>query len=526
MVAVTRLSDGTVLRKETYLEMRGDDGLSYFIEKSIHADGTIDEIWKNHLDIAVLIRKYDAFSRVIQEKRVQIDFMGRVASTVETPIHPDTGEVCGEKVCCEFIYDRLGNCVQELRGAGSVSPFQLNFVYDAFSRKIEEKKPSGITLFYTYDERGRLKSQTSSDGTIHYLFCYNDLNLPITATDLIHGETTIRSYSGHGVLLRETFADGQEIRYAYDVVDRLTSISNPLFGVVRHQYQDGFLKSVSYRDHQVSYEKRSAVGSSLLYTINGSFEVSTDYDISLRQKSRMAKAPTGATIYAEERLEFTIQGAVARSLFTLCHESTPREETYQYDALGQIQSDFQHRYSFDSLQRSLKFKNVARSFNTLHQVENGAKRYDADGRVVVDHRGCSYRYDALDRLIHMEKDKASVEYRYDAFHRRTARKHFENGKLTLSERFIFQGDNEIGSYSPDGKLLSFRVLGDGLGAEIGSTLMIVDAKGSVHYVVSDLSGHIRALWNPLSKRVSDWIDYTAFGISDRSSSQITPWTFA
>ncbi len=518
------LPDGTSKFLEKHLQVSGEGKLPYLVEKCFHADGTVEEIWKNSLDIPVLTLSYDPLHRVIQKRIQEIDIMGRTTAILDIPMNPENGEASGEPVRSEFIYDSVGNCVREIRGAGSSRSHELLYRYDAMSRRIEEKKPSGVSISYRYDTKGRLLSQVSSDLSVHYEFSYNDLDLPVLVTDHIHHETVSRSYSGRGSVLEERFSDGSTVSYTHDALGRVSSVSSPFSGAVQYDYKHGFLEKVTYGDHVCNYTARSPIGTAATYQL-GALTVEKSHDQSLRLTGVKASS-SQSTLFSEERLQFTLKGLVSHSRFITPHNSKPKDEVYRYDALGQIRSDSYHEYQFDSMNRALTLRGRSQSFNALHQLQGDRLCYDIDGRVIRDHKGFTYSYDALDRLTRIEKDTLSIEYRYDAFHRRMSRVKNLNGE-SESERFIFHGENEVGSYSPsEKKLTSFRVLGEGLGAEIGATLLIVDSSQNVHYAVSDLSGHIRALWNPDTEEVSDWIDYTAFSPSERSPARISPWTFS
>jgi RHS repeat-associated protein len=95
--------------------------------------------------------------------------------------------------------------------------------------------------------------------------------------------------------------------------------------------------------------------------------------------------------------------------------------------------------------------------------------------------------------------------------------------VTQAERFLWQGECEVGSVDADSKFISLRVLGDGLGGEIGAAV-VFEKNGEVFIPLHDLSGHVRACLNTAGE-VVERLDYTAFGLKSRTS-DITPWTFS
>jgi len=71
----------------------------------------------------------------------------------------------------------------------------------------------------------------------------------------------------------------------------------------------------------------------------------------------------------------------------------------------------------------------------------------------------------------VHKGNARFEYTYDPFHRRLSKTTYTNGKLSDILYFLWDGKNEIGSVTKEGKIKELRVLGDGRGAEIGAAIL-------------------------------------------------------
>ena len=227
--------------------------------------------------------------------------------------------------------------------------------------------------------------------------------------------------------------------------------------------------------------------------------------------------------FTEERTLFDPVGCLLERTIDGCHES------FSYDYLCQLTSDNGRSARYDSLHRRVETEGKAAVHNSLNQITSqGDLRYtyDRDGRCISDgsHR---YTYDALDRLIRAEDDSTRYDYAYDPFNRRlstTTSVRSEDGwQQKKVERYLWQGDCEVGSVDGQGNTLSLRVLGEGLGAEIGSAVL-VEVGGETYVPLHDLCGHVRVLLS-LDAKEAERLTYTAYGLSSRSSN-ITPWTFS
>ena len=99
--------------------------------------------------------------------------------------------------------------------------------YNSLGQKAAEVKNNGLTLSYEYDGLGRVKSFTSSDGSIYTHYEYDLRDQPIRITDLLTGETTERTYDLYGQLLSEKLAHGLKISYTYDRIGRPRTVTLP-----------------------------------------------------------------------------------------------------------------------------------------------------------------------------------------------------------------------------------------------------------------------------------------------------------
>ena len=143
--------------------------------------------------------------------------------------------------------------------------------------------------------------------------------------------------------------------------------------------------------------------------------------------------------------------------------------------------------------------------------------YDANGNLVrkveagIETR---YSYDALDRLLSTASNGITTTYTYDAFNRRISK----NDLL-----FIYAGQNEIGSFR-NGRIEELRVLGIGLGAEIGAAVLH-ELNGKTYIPIHEHNGNVAALFDQNGASVETY-RYTGFGIETTPTSVINPWRYA
>ena len=202
------------------------------------------------------------------------------------------------------------------------------------------------------------------------------------------------------------------------------------------------------------------------------------------------------------------------------------ENTFSYNDLYQLKQEqgaFSHAYASDSIHNRLSKDGRTHLHNTLNQlISDGSSghTHDLSGNLICKSAGdqqVSYRYDALNRLIEaVQEDHLSVQFNYDAFNRRTAKKTFQWNPITQSWKllahlfFLHDDQNEIGAADSSGKIVELRVLAEGLGAEIGSAIAIeLDEK--LYTPLHDHRGALTALIDPSAKALVECYRYSAFG---------------
>jgi RHS repeat-associated protein len=149
----------------------------------------------------------------------------------------------------------------------------------------------------------------------------------------------------------------------------------------------------------------------------------------------------------------------------------------------------------------------------------------------------SYTYDALNRLLSVSSVSSVVQYRYDYLNRRISKTVTTGtgGSSSIStEYYLWSGMNQIGIMDGNLSLLKFRMLGEGMGAEVGSAVAV--EIGQTNYIpVHDQRGNVVAMVDKSTSAVAESYRYDAYGNvkiyngshAEISSSAISnPWLFS
>ncbi|MBA3957521.1 MAG: RHS repeat-associated core domain-containing protein [Parachlamydiaceae bacterium] len=206
--------------------------------------------------------------------------------------------------------------------------------------------------------------------------------------------------------------------------------------------------------------------------------------------------------------------------------------------MSEEKGDQTHHYAYDSLNNCIVKDGFKRSHNALNQLLSDGQSqfsYDLNGNLVECSQNgvvTKYEYDALDRLTSVTQNQKQTRYQYDHFHRRLKKEHFVwNDKKRIWDSkdvqyFLYVAQDEIGSIDAKGQIKELRILGKGLGAEIGATVAI-EVKDRLLIPVHNLRGDICCLVDAATSKVCHTYRYSAYG--ERTSEDgvdLIPWGFA
>jgi len=329
--------------------------------------------------------------------------------------------------------------------------------------------------------------------------------------DLIAGQTTTRTYNAFSELTSEILPHGHLAEYAYDSLGRRIKAS--IDGkTADYAYDAVHLRSVSYGPYTHTYDEydqgRLKQGTlvdntkyDLSYTLNGqpssrafnSCQEDLTYDPNDNLINKTLKDPFGTESFIFEYDE----------LDQLCYEETNVPCKLIHDSLNnRVQKD-DSEYQLNDL-------------NQITGIDDDFFTYDPNGNLIASSTA-AYTYDALDRLISITQNGQTTRYTYGPFHRRLT------SKTQNETHYLYLENNEVGSKSPHKE--EFRVLGQGLGAEIGAAVLI-ELDGQIYAPIHDHTGSVVCLLSP-SGRATQAYRYTPFGETIKTESSLkNPWRFS
>ena len=401
-------------------------------------------------------------------------------------------------------YDNVGNLVHKttFKGQGISYSYDQNtnqltnetfpegsitFNYDGFLRRQSMQDASGTTN-YNYDQRNRLVTKSSPFGTLTYgydnhsnltsvessntngttvIYQYDPLNRPVTVTDY-HASVratqtatnliTTYSYDPIGNLSTINKPNGEAVTYAYDILNRLTSMATTVGGNAIASYA----YTLGAGGNRTSVNELS--GRAVSWTYDDLYRVTGEI---------ISNDPVAANI-----------GAIS----------------YQYDPVGNRTNRTSGIAAVPS-QPSL-------SYDADDRLTGGGYTYDANGSTTVDPNG-TYVYDTLGRMTSATVNGITNTYVYDG----DGNKVSETFGSVSTTNYLIDTNNlsgyaqvleEIDSSGNVNKVFTYgksRISQDQL---ISSTWTLsffgTDGQGSVRYL-SDINGNI-----------TDRMDYDAFGI--------------
>jgi len=471
--------------------------------------------------------------------------------------------------CTKFFYDAHGNKIRELHEViidGKVDhEYLVKSRYDSLHRLLELiedeskttryeyykngnlkkiTKPDGVTLKYTYDAIGRLKTLTSSDDTISYSYEYDENGNPIRIEDHVHKTVQKRTFDALNRLTQENFG-ALTVHRTYDALGRIRRFQLPDNSFVEYDYSGGQLSQVSRLNEQKKeqychqYNSIDLKGAVLKATAIGDVgNFFYDWD----KKGRPIEFKTD--FWKEELLRYDKAGNLCVRTFKDALSKIACE--YSYDSLYQLTEEFgvaSHFFKNDSLCNRLKKDKNSYDIDHKNRLQRTSKvefSYDKNGNMIQKREAgimTYYSYDALDRLIQVESPKFyRIQYTYDSAHRRLSKKLFHYDGSHFQEvsfdRYFFFGEREVGACNKHNEITQFRMLGRGLGGDIGAAVAL-EIENKLYCPIHDHRGNVVTLIDARSSKLVETIRYTSFGevfIFDASNqpkqNSISPWLFA
>ncbi len=451
----------------------------------------------------------NAKGEILQQIEKRYDLNGNLLQEIE---HVFEGTIHKNTITHEWNYD-CGNRLKSLTEAGIKS---THYEYDEKGRLKRVIKPDLTLLNYDYDELGRLIRYFSFD--FDYQYTYDKKDQILKVLEALSKQITTRIYDAYGNIIQETLSNGLTLKNYHDPWGRRLSQQYPDGSETTYIYLGNDLHQISYKDHTFTYEERDLEGHPTHIQLPYSFgSVTIERDALSRVETISSPYYTSRLTYDAVGNLLTQQGKDPLGTFS---------EHYAYDDLNQLIKENTHSYSSDSLFNRIVKDQKRYEVNTLCQVLSDgfvSHAYDSNGNLIKD-GSHTYRYDNQDRLITIETGKQKVIFTYDSFHRRISKKVYQNDRLQSSCHYLWDGDHEIGSLDSLGNIQELRILGSGLGAEIGASVLF-ELNKKIYVPLHDHRGCVVTLLDCSLKKPLETYRYTAFG-EELTDDHLSPWRFS
>lgn len=444
---------------------------------------------------------YDGFGR-ITEIRNSLDQSTRF----EYDSHSNISAIIDKRGSrWTYEYDDVGNQTASIDPLGR----RTTNVFDAANRLTSTTDPSGVTTAFTYDSNSNLKKVTNQLGR-EWLMDYDLSNRLVKTTDPLgrdarlnynadgdltsavspSGRTARYQYDARGQLLQAKDATDKKIDYSYDfrgnmvtmkdkrgftttftydLLDRVTSVTNPL----------GEISSMSYTDTGKIASSIDALGRTTSYvydeldratTINyPDAQINYTYD-NLSRLTQVTDSQTGSIQWAYDAQDMVTSETTANGTVS-----------YSYNAAGQRESL--------TVPNSLPVNYTYDTGGRLQKISQGTEEF-------------TYSYDALSRLSGLARPNGvSTSFAYDIVNRVERMTHAGASGNLEDYRFAYNSNDEIQAIttlnsshlSPTPKAAS-QPDGANRSAQFANANYTYDARGQ-NTSKSDVAGSTQYNWD-------------------------------
>lgn len=372
------------------------------------------------------------------------------------------------------------------------------FEYSRRKEKTAIIKPDGSRTEMRYDGLSRLIEMANTDETIRYSYDAMGNTIKIESSSGI----TERVYDHRGCRIKEKLENGLVLEKKFDALSRPIEVRYPDGAFACYNYSSFYLRMITrfdkegkalYRHHYLDYDLTGN-----LLSEEGVFgKISYTYDALSRPISIVTDH------FSQENQTFDSRGNI------LSFDLNGKPQNFAYNGLDQLEEEPEHTYLYDSHHNRLEKDKIPQTVDSLNQLlSDGDKSYSYDERGnQIKHGDMELTYDAQDRLTFVETTTKNVRYSYDPLGRRMSKEVIEKGKL-YKEYYLYDSQDEVGSYDAQGLAQSMRILGLGKGAEMGAAISI-ELEGILYFPIHDLQGNVSLIQK--DQAIYESYYYTAFG---------------
>ncbi|MNS00683.1 tRNA3(Ser)-specific nuclease WapA precursor [compost metagenome] len=441
----------------------------------------------------------------------------------------------------EFDYDHLSNVVSIKDARGKVT----NRTFDALNQLRTETNPLGRTTLYSYDPAGnltdrtdpkgqltkfeydslnRLKRQVMPDDTFEY--AYDSMGNLLSARNK-NGQQQFEYDARNRVLKKNEVESGRTLRYTYDEVDNLSSLTDAEGKVTRYRYDklnriEGLTFDPTGKNLAFGFEYDAMGRRMKLSRPNG---VITSY--------AYGDAGQLLAIASQREADNQVLQSVAYTYDDNGNRVTRTDErgmvSYAYDETDQLIEEVRPEgttsWQYDLVGNRLN-ESGAGAANYIHDDANRLTSrsdgtvydYDPNGNTLSEIRGgisTRYGYNANNQLEQVEREGRTWQYRYDALGNRS-----QIVDQVKALRILNDGLDRLSEYDVSGKLVARNVF-----AGLDEPLARIDDQGNVSYYLADGLGSISGLHDGQGS-LTDSYTYDAWGANiGRTGETVQPFTF-
>ncbi|NGX43861.1 MAG: putative deoxyribonuclease RhsA [Candidatus Anoxychlamydiales bacterium] len=490
------------------------------------------------LDRERIIENIDPNGSTISYEEKFYDVNGNLAKQVSS-IYINPNEI-SKTITTIWQYDEMNRLTELTEAYGSKKSKTTEYSYT--DKGLIEKiiKPDLNILSYEYDPLGNNTRIYSSKRDIDNRFEYNKLN-QVVLTEDFENFITRRKYDVFGNILEEGLSNGLSISNEYDLLNNKIKTIFQDGSSVEYKYDPRYLKEIIRKDkngfelYKHEYSNYDLAGNLLKENL---ILDSGDVEYFIDKLSRVTKIKTK---FHDQQVEYDSIGRISNISWDYFLKDT---YSYSYDDLNQIISEaglFSNSYQFDSHNNRLLKNDDLYKVNDLHQVDANDDfefEYDENGNLIkktFSNGSVFYEYDSLDRLIKVtDPSLYDLEFIYDPFNRRISKISKYNSFFQLDDckYFLYDGQNEIGSFDQNFNQKELRILSDTNKAEIGSAISF-EIDGYIYAPLYDVSGNLVSLI--YNSSLYEHYRYSVFGerkifsgsgYEKKKSSINNPWQFS
>ena len=433
----------------------------------------------------------------------------------------------------KYTYDANGNATlverMDVPATGPSETFKTEYDFDALNRAEERREidrlnaSNILTTTFEYDSRGNLTFRVDAEGN------------PVRwGYDLASRMTDYERALAVGATI-DVFTDSIHETMDYDKVHRLVTVTDDNFNATSYEYDEvGRAKKTTFADSKFVSRSFDDNGNVLSWTDQNGSVVSNTYDSNDRLITRAITRGTG------------VQG--------------PTSESYVYDPLDRLvhaqDDDYQFTRAFDSVGNLLSDE---QGYLTVGQekwkkVSTGWSEAGSSINVTYPSgRKFSHNRDAIDRLTSIvetvpqttvathtwqgigrmatttHQNNTTTEYSYDGFARVSTIEHFTASVQTF-HKFDYAYDKVHNRRMEQNSFTAAWV--NGLPTAIKTFLAARNGKGDVYAYDKayrmvdaryDATNPLTEVGSPGTQTYATKTDYTLDGLGNRSQVQSTPW---